>query len=304
MTKTKTASKILGTSIVAFAVFALMAPTNMAHASLIGDDVTIELVNGDVANDPDGVSATKTKTVTNGLGAEFIWQDGGCQPPDEDITIDIEANTISVFVADNVGLFCVFNGNGEIIDAPLTFNISSLDWVGQPLGEVVGISVSSNSVGLGTTQNVIDGHSVQITIFAKDQLSESSATIVFELEKNVVVPTDIKPGSDPNSINTKSMGVVPVAILGSEDFDVTTIDVTTLAFGPSGAAPAHDLTDSDTYNDHIQDVNDDGFDDLVSHYKQKETGIACGDTAAQITGALNDGTPLIGEDSVNPICKP
>ena len=55
------------------------------------------------------------------------------------------------------------------------------------------------------------------------------------------VDIDIKPGSDPNSINTRSNGVVPVAILGSATFDVTTIDVTTLTFGT--ATPAHDLTD-------------------------------------------------------------
>ena len=115
---------------------------------------------------------------------------------------------------------------------------------------------------------------------------------------------DIKPGSFPNSINIKSMGVVPVAILGSPEFDVTTIDVTTLSFGPAGAAPAHDLSNPDTYDEHLQDVNDDGFLDLVSHYKQKETGIACDDTEATITGVLIDGSPIDGTDSVNPICKP
>jgi len=113
-----------------------------------------------------------------------------------------------------------------------------------------------------------------------------------------MVDIDIKPNSDPNSINTRSMGVVPVAILGSDTFDVTDVDVTTLMFG--NASPAHDLTDPDTYADHLQDVNDDGFDDLVSHYKQKQTGIACGDTDATLTGALLDGTPIEGTDSVNP----
>jgi len=116
------------------------------------------------------------------------------------------------------------------------------------------------------------------------------------------ISIDIKPGSDPNSINTRSMGVVPVAILGSETFDVGDVDETTLMFGT--ALPAHDLTDPNTYNEHIQDVNDDGFDDLVSHYKQKDTGILCIDTEATLTGELLDGTPIEGIDSVNPKCRP
>ena len=114
----------------------------------------------------------------------------------------------------------------------------------------------------------------------------------------IYVDVDIKPGSDPNSINTKSMGVVPIAVLGSDEFDVTDIDVTTLAFGPNGAAPAHDLTDPSTYYDHLQDVNYDGHVDLVSHYRQKETGLQSGDTEACITGATTGGTPIEGCDAV------
>ena len=39
---------------------------------------------------------------------------------------------------------------------------------------------------------------------------------------------DIKPGSCPNPFNGKSKGSVPVAILGSADFDVTSVDPTTI----------------------------------------------------------------------------
>ncbi len=114
---------------------------------------------------------------------------------------------------------------------------------------------------------------------------------------------DVKPGSFPNSINTKSMGKVPVAFLGSNTFDVTDVDVTTLEFGPSGATPVHDLTDPDVYASHLEDVNNDGFTDLVSHYIQKETGIACGVTEATLTGN-HDGQPIEGTDSVRPVpCK-
>ena len=105
------------------------------------------------------------------------------------------------------------------------------------------------------------------------------------------VDIDIKPGSDPNSINTKSMGLVAVAILGSVSFDVTDVDVTTLSFGPGGATPVH--------NGHLEDANGDGLTDLVSHYVQKQAGLAVGDTQACITGTLLDGTPISGCDSVN-----
>ncbi|MHA2143339.1 MAG: prenyltransferase/squalene oxidase repeat-containing protein [Candidatus Thorarchaeota archaeon] len=54
------------------------------------------------------------------------------------------------------------------------------------------------------------------------------------LEREMAVPVaipinvDIKPGSWPNPINPKTQGVFSVAICGSEDFDVTTIDPATV----------------------------------------------------------------------------
>jgi hypothetical protein len=104
------------------------------------------------------------------------------------------------------------------------------------------------------------------------------------------VDIDIKPGNYPNAVNTKSNGVVPVAILGSRDFNVTLVAPDTLRFGPNGAAPKR--------QDHLEDVNDDGFTDLVAHFRQKLTGIRPGDTEACLTGELNDGTRFVGTDSV------
>lgn len=113
----------------------------------------------------------------------------------------------------------------------------------------------------------------------------------------VPVDIDIKPGSDPNSINLKSKGVIPVAILGSVSFDVTDVDVNTVTF--EGASPAHDLTDPDTYADHLQDVNGDGFTDLVCHFRTQNTGLVAADTEGELIGVTNGGLSFRGTDSVN-----
>ena len=112
------------------------------------------------------------------------------------------------------------------------------------------------------------------------------------------VAIDIRPESDTNAVNLLSRGVIPVAILGLDSFDVADVDVMTLAFGPDGAAPPHDLTEPGVFEDHLRDVNGDGFTDLVSHHRTQETGISPDAAEACITGDLLDGTPFEGCDVI------
>jgi hypothetical protein len=111
------------------------------------------------------------------------------------------------------------------------------------------------------------------------------------------VPIDIKPGSFPNSINPKSNGVIPVAILTTATFDATTVDPLSVEFGPSGATEAHG-------KGHIEDVNHDGEPDLVLHFRTQITGIKCGETSASLTGETFDGDPIQGSDTLKTVgCK-
>ena len=117
-----------------------------------------------------------------------------------------------------------------------------------------------------------------------------SPQLAYANEVVLLIDIDIKPGSDPNSINSKSMGLVPVAILSSDGFDATDVDVTTVTFGPGQAVPVH--------SGHLEDVNGDGLIDMVVHFVQKETGLFPGDTEAALNGATNDGLEFCGMDAV------
>jgi len=106
------------------------------------------------------------------------------------------------------------------------------------------------------------------------------------------VSIDIKPGSYPNSINLKSKGEIPVAILSTKDFDATTVDGETVRFGPGEAEPDHG-------SGHLEDVNGDSLVDWLGHFRTQETGLSAGDTEAYIKGKTQDGDDLFGTDSVN-----
>ena len=163
-----------------------------------------------------------------------------------------------------------------------------------PQEDPVTVDYSTTIYGLGPGE-----HEICVTAYASDAGGAGSITDCKTITVVQEAAIDIKPGSYPNSINLKKTnGVIPVAILGSATFDVTTIDVTTLSFGPGGASPAHDLTDPEVYADHLQDVNGDGLIDLVSHYVSSESGIMSGDISACLSGEYNGGLPFTGCDSV------
>ena len=105
-------------------------------------------------------------------------------------------------------------------------------------------------------------------------------------------PIDIKPGSSQNKIKITNNGVVPVAILSSATFSAPTeIDPTTLTFGHTG-----DEASLSHYG--VEDVNGDGWLDLVAHFYTQLTGFQPGDTIGTLKGQRISGAAFVGTDSV------
>jgi probable HAF family extracellular repeat protein len=110
----------------------------------------------------------------------------------------------------------------------------------------------------------------------------------------IEVAIDIKPGSYPNSINPKSKGKIPVAILSTEGFDAPSqVDRDSLTFGSTG-----DESSLAFCNRKGEDINGDRLKDLVCHFYTEDTGFLCGDTEGVLKGQTLDGTLIEGRDSV------
>ena len=85
-----------------------------------------------------------------------------------------------------------------------------------------------------------------------------------------------------------SRRTLAVAVLGSEEIDVTAIDSASLGFGPADAEPRHDLTDPRVRERHLRDVDGDGWLDHLSHYPIAKTGIDLQDTEACLWGRIGN----------------
>ena len=82
----------------------------------------------------------------------------------------------------------------------------------------------------------------------------------------------------------------------TDDFDATTLDHTTVCFGPDEASEAHRNRRGPIR--HEYDVDGDGDLDLMFHFRLADTGIQCGDTEVTLTGATYDGRQVTGTDFI------
>lgn len=143
-----------------------------------------------------------------------------------------------------------------------------------------------------------------------------------ECETAAGVHLDIKPGSCPNPVNPRNKGVVPMAIVGSESFDVTQIDSHTLMLRrsdgvggivtPLSGPPGPGITTGDVATPFAAELCDchgvggDGIDDLLLKFSTRQlagafelSGLPSGlSVMLTLTGSLLDGTAFEASDCV------
>lgn len=117
------------------------------------------------------------------------------------------------------------------------------------------------------------------------------------------VTIDIKPDTVYNTINLDSNGLLPVAILGADGFDVTDINTSTLRFGTD----IDDDNSSEPIRLSYNDTNGDGLLDLIMKFEIVDLAALpglnllindgeCVDLS--VFGTTNDDVIFSGEDCV------
>jgi probable HAF family extracellular repeat protein len=117
--------------------------------------------------------------------------------------------------------------------------------------------------------------------------SSSGAVLLTPISEADRVKIDIKPGDPANSINLRSRGVVPVAVISTSEFDALAIDYASVVF--AGAKPAKWGK---------VDVNSDGRVDMLFHFRTQELKLSVKCAEAKLTGKTTDGKLIDGIDSV------
>jgi ELWxxDGT repeat protein len=162
------------------------------------------------------------------------------------------------------------------------------------------VTVCIESVGLTADSELHhfeDGNWVNVTTYVGGGVicgAVTSFSPFLIVRPGVTVAIDIKPGSDPNSINLGSNGVVPVAIFSTPTFDARQVDPATVTLADAQVK----VRGKGMPQASFQDINGDGWLDLVLQMETEGLNLTLGDTRAILRGKTFDGTRIRGVDSI------
>ena len=163
-----------------------------------------------------------------------------------------------------------------------------------------GKTIKYDSTGNKVWEIPYDGVILDIAVDAKENvyvvgLNSGNIVTVKYIQPYVQVQIDIKPGSYPNCFNQNERGVIPVAIFGCNALNVANIDIGSLSLqGLSVKVTGK----SNKYLTHFEDINKDGYDDLIIQFQDSDGWVVPGSDYATLKGKLYNGTQIMGQDTI------
>lgn len=205
-------------------------------------------------------------------------------------------DSIQVKVNDGVGRYIATTG-ADFIEVGKWYHV-----MGTYDGDILKLYVN----GVLVDTNTAPSGAIQTTSYPLAIGTWSTPTDFFigkvdevRLSNVVLMPVeiDIKPGSDPNSINLKDQGQLPVAILTTATFDVIQIVPESLQLG-GGAVNTRGAKKALKRAVSYEDVDGDGDIDMMAFFSVPDLVLTEATTALELTGILTDGTHITGLDFV------
>lgn len=263
-----------------------------------GEQVLIEKYIEDFSFTPPGWFLTKLEGNSLRFGTGPAFTDHGVDSP----PLSLPTNTWIHFAVRRSSSVASIFMNGTLV-ATGTFVDNSDSTSSLKFGHRGNPSDTPGS--LDTREFFLNGRIDEVELFVRRALDDAEILAIFntgsagKCKAMTTVQIAIHPGSFPNasSINPKSKGVIPVAILSTNTFDATTVDPASVKFGPAQTEETHG-------RGHKEDVNRDGRTDLVVHFRTQDTGIVCGNTSVSLTGITFSGQSIKGSTSIRTVgCK-
>jgi hypothetical protein len=260
---------------------------------------------GSATIDIDGTALNYTPAAGFVGFEEFTYtaQDAGLDGGDDPPAVDQDTATVAVNVLEDITPEAV-----DDVATALGNQFTIIDVLGNdPLGNAPNAVAIETAPANGSATVQLDDTIRYISNFGffgadsfEYRLTDANgdsdvATVTVCVLSSGQLPIDIMPSDPGNNLNLRagSGASISVAVLSASEICAAPIliDPLTLEFGPGQAGISG--------NPRARDVDGDGDKDLVVKFLTNETGIACGDTEASLSGSTFDFQSISGMDTIN-----
>jgi hypothetical protein len=285
----------------------------LTNDECIGDDpISVVTLPGDLTPDRGGVAITDGTVVIYTPAASFVGfeefsytaQDAGLKGGGDPPSVDQDTARVVVNVIQDIAPDAVDDEATTLQSQSINIDVLDNDSLGNEPSEIAVETAPTNGTATLEPDDTIRYYP-NFNFFGEDsfeyRLTDANgdsdvATVrvgVFFVQGTV--PIDIMPKDAGNNINLRSGqgSGFNVAILSvGEYFDApSVVDPLTLKLGPRQA--------NIWGRARVRDVDGDGDDDLVVKFLTQQTGIACGDSHANLSGRTFEFQSISGSDVVN-----